>query len=972
MSTPFPRNSRRSNAPIRVPCQYPGCKRWFGNKAGLTQHTNRFHPVLQQPVSSRSISSQNPSADQVDNSCYSNEPSGAEPGSPPAGADTEEVDSESRWHGPGGKVYRNYHPYLTARPCDSSGNFLPDGTPPQPYSEKALDDWSPFGNRAEFELADLLYTQIQMSATHVNKLLDIFTAYMHLNGGQPPFSNCSDLYDLIDRTRVGDIAWENFGVKYSGERPDHPLPWMDDVYDVWMRDPESVIGQIIDNPGFTRLMDLTPFREFETASNDRRWQDFMSGDWAWEEADIIAEDPATHGATLVPIILGSDKTTVSVATGQHDYYPLYLSVGNLHNTARRAHKNGVTLIAFLAMPKTTKEHAATPAFRKFRRQLFHRSLSKILERLKRYMSTWKVMRFSDGYFRRVIFSLGPYIADYEEQVLLACIVRNWCAKCMARNKHLDDDALYRCREHTDILVEDINTGVLWNEYGIVADLVPFTNDFPCADIYRLLSPDLLHQIIKGAFKDHLVDWIEKYIRLRYGEAVAQVILDDIDRRIAAVAPFAGLRRFPQGRNFKQWTGDDSKALMKVYLPAIEGHVPPEMVRTIRAFLEFCYLVRQNVITEQSIGKIQEALDRFYQHRIVFMDEQVVTTFSLPRQHSMKHYIDMIRLFGAPNGLCSSITESKHIKAVKEPYRRSNRNQPLGQMLLINQRLDKLAAARSDFMARGMLDKHILADILQSTSTLSTGKWSPASPNHSEPVDIDPTAVEAHVHLAKTIQRNRARNVIQLGAELHIPNITHLVSRFLFEQRHQDEATRVLLLDAPESIYPQYDGKICVFNSASAMFYAPSDVSGIHGMRREFIRSTPLWRNEGPRFDCAFVNANPETAPMNGLEVVRILAFFSFHFQGNYYPCAAVHWYDRVGDEPDNDTGMWLVRPQFNQQQHRGISIIHVDSIYRAAQLIPVYRKHLVPPNLQPHHSYDSFRLYYVNKFADHHTFEIAS
>ena len=55
---------------------------------------------------------------------------------------------------------------------------------------------------------------------------------------------------------------------------------------------------------------------------------------------------------MISIILGSDKTTVSVATGQHDYYPLYLSVGNLHNTVRRAHKNGVKLIAFLAMPKS--------------------------------------------------------------------------------------------------------------------------------------------------------------------------------------------------------------------------------------------------------------------------------------------------------------------------------------------------------------------------------------------------------------------------------------------------------------------------------------------------------------------------------------------------------------------------------------------------------------------------------------------
>ena len=76
----------------------------------------------------------------------------------------------------------------------------------------------------------------------------------------------------------------------------------------------------------------------------------------------------------------------------------------------------------------TKEHAVTPAFHKFRRQLFHQSLSKILERLKPFMTAWKIKRFADGYYQRVIFTLGPYIADYEEQVLLACIVRNWCPK----------------------------------------------------------------------------------------------------------------------------------------------------------------------------------------------------------------------------------------------------------------------------------------------------------------------------------------------------------------------------------------------------------------------------------------------------------------------------------------------------------------------------------------------------------------
>ena len=78
-------------------------------------------------------------------------------------------------------------------------------------------------------------------------------------------------------------------------------------------------------------------------------------------------------------------------------------------------------------------------------------------------------------------------------------------------------------------------------------------------------------------------------------------------------------------------------------------------------------------------------------------------FNLPWQHSLNHYVKVICAFGSPNGLCSSITESKHIKAVKEPWRRSSRFEALSQMLLTNQRLDKLAAARVDFTDRGMLE-----------------------------------------------------------------------------------------------------------------------------------------------------------------------------------------------------------------------------------------------------------------------------
>ena len=61
-------------------------------------------------------------------------------------------------------------------------------------------------------------------------------------------------------------------------------------------------------------------------------------------------------------------------------------------------------------------------------------------------------------------------------------------------------------------------------------LQPFTHDFPRADIYEILTPDLLHQIIKGTFKDHLVTWVGEYLIIQHGEAGADEILDDIDRR----------------------------------------------------------------------------------------------------------------------------------------------------------------------------------------------------------------------------------------------------------------------------------------------------------------------------------------------------------------------------------------------------------------------------------------------------------
>ena len=67
---------------------------------------------------------------------------------------------------------------------------------------------------------------------------------------------------------------------------------------------------------------------------------------------MIACDPSTHGSMLVPVIAGSDKTTVSIATGHQKYHPVYISPGIFTNTAHRGHGNAVLPVTFLPIPKS--------------------------------------------------------------------------------------------------------------------------------------------------------------------------------------------------------------------------------------------------------------------------------------------------------------------------------------------------------------------------------------------------------------------------------------------------------------------------------------------------------------------------------------------------------------------------------------------------------------------------------------------
>ncbi|KAH6905748.1 hypothetical protein BKA70DRAFT_1373002 [Coprinopsis sp. MPI-PUGE-AT-0042] len=849
-------------------------------------------------------------------------------------------------------------------PCDAEG-YDHAGRPPAPSTEQDGEDhFMPFSSSAEFELCDFLYVKTEMSAGNVDELIEILASLYP--DREPPIANHRELHALIDSIKEGDVPWDSFSITYNGPPATTGSlpPWATQQHEVWFRDPLAVIENQLANPEFKGKIDYAPKREFRK---------FMSGNWAWRQADKISKDEKCHGAMFAPIVLGSDKTTVSVATGQNDFYPLYASVGNIHNSARRSHRDGVVLIGFLAMPKTSREFTNDPGFRKFRRQLFHTSLRRILSSLRPYMTCPKITKCPDGHLRRVVYGIGPYIADYPEQALLACVVQGWCARCEAPASDLDDGALenkylYRSHDTTDEFCEAFTLRELWDDYGIEGDVVPFTAYFPRADIHELISPDLLHQLIKGTFKDHLIDWIAEYINENHSKQEANRILADIDRRIAMVPPFSGIRRFYEGRGFKQWTGDDSKALMKSILPALAGRVPEQMVHTVRDFLEFTYLVRRPVITEDDLKRLDGLVASFHNNREIFRDLGIRPTgFSLPRQHAMVHYRHLIQEFGAPNGLDSSITESKHIKAVKKPYRRSSRNRPLGQMLVTNQRTDKILAMRIKLRRYLRHKQTRLPELSLSPSNPPLEHITEENENRDGDA-VEEAASMGEIKLAKCAVPRKSSSIAQVALSIGCPQLVDRVQQYICNWLTNDDLQSDR--EIPLSHCPNVDLlRIHTYPSARAVFFSPSDISGIEGMRSERIRAVSKWGGGRPRYDCVLVAASDDPGFL-GYLVARVFLFFSFVHSNVRHPCALVQWYSTVGERPCPDTGMWVVQPDVAGSQP-SLDVVHLDSIFRAVHLIGVAGKEYLPRDgLDYTHSLDAFKSFYVNKYVDHHAHEI--
>ena len=132
----------------------------------------------------------------------------------------------------------------------------------------------------------------------------------------------------------------------------------------------------------------------------------------------LVKDQIPNGATLLGVVLSSDKTNISVMTGNQMAHPLLLSLANIDSDIRSKGSLHAHLLLAL-LPVVSFIHPKTRVRSLLADRLVHESLDFVLNPLKVATAVGIMMNDPVGNLRYCFTPLVAYIVDTPEQTLLS-------------------------------------------------------------------------------------------------------------------------------------------------------------------------------------------------------------------------------------------------------------------------------------------------------------------------------------------------------------------------------------------------------------------------------------------------------------------------------------------------------------------------------------------------------------------------
>ncbi|KAG1857459.1 hypothetical protein F4604DRAFT_1589911, partial [Suillus subluteus] len=172
----------------------------------------------------------------------------------------------------------------------------------------------PFASKSEFDLANWL-----SSGALSQKEVDSFLYLEHTKVNPPSFNTSKDLQTRIEA--LPEIPqWYHQQINVGSYKTKAPLM-------LYWRDGLKVVKHLFSNPVFGPSMDFQPYREYKVIDgcSQRMYGEFMSMDVAWG-----IQDKLPSGHLFVGVIGASDKTPLTIGTGNKEMHPVFISLANIH------------------------------------------------------------------------------------------------------------------------------------------------------------------------------------------------------------------------------------------------------------------------------------------------------------------------------------------------------------------------------------------------------------------------------------------------------------------------------------------------------------------------------------------------------------------------------------------------------------------------------------------------------------------
>jgi hypothetical protein len=152
--------------------------------------------------------------------------------------------------------------------------------------------WAPFRDRLDYDWAYFHYIRLQSSKSDILEGLELWRAAVIKHSNDPnhgvPWRNADELYQTIDLIQAGDTPFKSTTLYYDGPKPPTPPRWMEEEYELNVRDILSVIEQILATSEFKDKIEFIPYAEFDP-NGDRVYSNLNSGLWANQQAVSILD-----------------------------------------------------------------------------------------------------------------------------------------------------------------------------------------------------------------------------------------------------------------------------------------------------------------------------------------------------------------------------------------------------------------------------------------------------------------------------------------------------------------------------------------------------------------------------------------------------------------------------------------------------------------------------------------------------------